>query len=704
MAVAAEEVPFRARLLRLRPLSIPAATAVLLVFAWWVERLAGVMPAGAAGEAGAFAAPWVTTPWPALALYAAACLVGGWESARRGLASLRRGRIDIDFLMVAAAAGAFAIGQPQDGAVLIFIFALGNALEHYALAHTRRAIQALVRLRPTRARRLRSPGDDGAAIASMDGALQPDQLETVGIEALRVGDIVQVLPGERLPVDGVVVHGRSALDTSAITGESIPQEKGPGDMVLAGSVNQQGLLWVRVSRPAEDSTLARIIQLVEQAQEHKAPTQLFIERFEQVYSAAVVGLTLLMMVVPPLALGWDLRTSLYRAMTVMVVASPCAVVLSTMPAMLSAVASGARKGVLFKGALYLEQLAHVRVVALDKTGTLTVGRPEVAEVVAAEGWTPEQVLAVAAGVEAGSEHPIAKAVVEQARRRGLTVAVARETQVLPGRGVQGYVGEDRVRVGSPTWFAREGFALPASLAQALRRMEAAGQTVMLVGVNGSGPIGAISVADRLRPQARLAVEGLKRRGIRRVVMLTGDNPAVAAAVAAAAGVDEYHAGLLPEQKLAILQRLTEQYGPVAMVGDGINDAPALAAASVGIAMGRAGTDVALETADVVLMSDDLSKLEGSIALGRRAEQVVRQNLAFAFGVIGVLLVLAVSGHLSLTQGVVGHEGSTVLVALNGLRLLGFRWPSASVEGAVAQRPLAGATELAGKARAAGKVG
>ena len=706
MADAVEGLSFRARVVRLRPLGIPAATAALLILAWWVEGRTAATLAAAVGPAGGLAAPWVTTPWPALALYAAACLIGGWESARRGLASLRQRRIDIDFLMVAAAAGAFAIGQPQDGAVLIFIFALGNALEHYALAHTRRAIQALVQLRPTRARRLRSTVDAAAALPSTDGALRPDALETVPIEALRVGDIVQVLPGERLPVDGVVVHGRSALDTSAITGESIPQEKGPGDTVLAGSVNQQGLLWVQVNRPAQDSTLARIIQLVEQAQEHRAPTQLFIERFEQVYSAAVVGLTLLMMVVPPLALGWDLRTSLYRAMTVMVVASPCAVVLSTMPAMLSAVASGARKGVLFKGALYLEQLAHVKVVALDKTGTLTFGRPEVTEVVAAEGWAPDQVLAVAAGVEAGSEHPIAKAVVEQARRRGLAVEVARETRALPGRGVQGYVGENLVRVGSPTWFAREGFVLPASLTQALARMEAAGQTVMLVGVNGAGPIGAIAVADRLRPQARAAIEGLKRRGIRRVVMLTGDNPAVAAAVAAAAGVDEYHAGLLPEQKMAILKRLAEAYGPVAMVGDGINDAPALAAASVGIAMGRAGTDVALETADVVLMSDDLGKLEGSIALGRGAEQGVRQNLAFGFGVIAVLLVLAATGHLSLTQGVVGHEGSTVLVALNGLRLLGFRWPSASAaaEGPGAPREVARKAELAGEVEPAGKAG
>ncbi|HEY8487120.1 MAG TPA: heavy metal translocating P-type ATPase, partial [Limnochordales bacterium] len=504
-------------------------------------------------------------------------------------------------------------------------------------------------------------------------------LETVPVEQLQVGDIVQLLPGERLAVDGVVVQGHSAVDASAITGESIPVDRNPGDVVMAGSVNQHGVLWVRVTRPVHDSTLSRIIQLVAQAQEHKTPTQLFIERFERVYSAAVVALTVAMMVVPPLVLGWDWRTSLYRAMTVMVVASPCAVVLSTMPAMLSAVANGARRGVLFKGALYLEQLAHVKVMAFDKTGTLTVGRPEVTRVLALEGHDEHQLLAAAAGLEAASEHPIARAVVEHARARNVPVEVASETQVYPGRGLEGRVGPLTVRVGSPAWFAEQGMSAPPRLAQAVAELEAAGQTVMLVSMNGSGPVGAIAVADRLRPQAREAVQGLKALGVKRVVMLTGDNPTVARAVAQAAGVDEFFAGLLPEQKMQVLARLSQQFGPVAMVGDGINDAPALASAAVGIAMGRAGTDVALETADVVLMSDDLRKLEAGVALGRRAEQVVRQNLAFAFAVIAVLLALAAAGHLTLTQAVIGHEGSTVLVALNGLRLLGFRWKGAARE-------------------------
>ena len=667
---------------RLKPLWVPAATAALGLVAWWVERRWALLPA-TGGEAWGWDGLWGGRPCVAVALYALACLVGGYEPARNGLASLRRRRIDIDFLMVAAAAGAFAIGQPQDGTVLIFIFALGNALEHYALSHTRRAIQSLVRLRPTRARRLR-PGQ--AAQELPEGVpLPPDQLETVPVEQLRPGDLVQVLPGERLAVDGVVAYGHSSLDTSAITGESLPRGVGPGQEVLAGSVNQQGLLWVRVSRPAQDSTLARIIQLVEQAQEHKPPTQLFIERFEGIYSAAVVVVTLLMMAIPPLVWGWDLSTSLYRAMTVMVVASPCAVVLSTLPAMLSAVASGARRGVLFKGALYLERLAQVRVLALDKTGTLTFGRPEVMEVVPAPGRSSDEVLTLAASVEAGSEHPIARAVVQEARRRSLPVSTAQDVQGVPGKGVQGVRDGRRIRVGSPRWLAGEGAALPEPLSRAIRELEASGQTLMVVDVEGDGPVGVIGVADRLRPQARAAVAALKRRGIRRVVMLTGDNPQVARAVASAVGVDEYHAGLLPEQKLAMLRTLADRYGPVAMVGDGVNDAPALATAAVGIAMGGAGSDVALETADVVLMSDDLSKLEGSIVLGWQAERVVRQNLTFAFGIIGVLLVLAATGRLSLTQGVVGHEASTVLVALNGLRLLGFRWPSAPAEEPAAAR-------------------
>ncbi|WP_324669661.1 heavy metal translocating P-type ATPase [Geochorda subterranea] len=654
----------------MRPLAVPLATGALTVLGWWLERR--LAPASAGG-------PLLLRPGlPALAAYLAAFAVGGFEPAREGLRSLRRGRIDIDFLMVAAALGAAAIGQAQDGAILIFIFALSHALEQYAVGRTRRAVEALVRLRPTRARRVRSLDDVG------EGALVP-------ADQLRPGDVVLVLPGEQIPADGVVVQGASAVDASAITGESIPQERAPGQTVFAGSVNRSGALWVQVTRSTPDSTLSRIIRLVAEAEEHKPPTQLFIERFEQVYSAAVVLATVGVIAAGPLVLGWSFDLTLYRAMTLMVVASPCAVVLSTMPAMLSAIARGARRGVLFKGALHLEQLASVRVVAFDKTGTLTMGRPSLTAVHGVDGWSESQVLALAASAEAGSEHPIARAIVEAAHRHDLAFSAPEQTTSHPGRGVEAVVAGDRVMVGSPAWFEEMGRPLRPELRDRLARLEAAGQTAMVVGVNGSGPVGLLAVADRVRPEARQAVAAMKRLGIR-VVMLTGDNARVAEAIGEELGVDEVHAGLLPEEKMHVLAELERRWGPVAMVGDGVNDAPALAAAAVGVAMGRSGTDVALETADVVLMSDDLSRLEGAIRLGRRAERVVRQNLAFAFGVIAVLVVGALGGWLDLTLGVIGHEGSTVLVALNGLRLLGFRWSGGSAQ------PSGEAPELVGTAQ------
>ncbi len=644
-------------------LVVPAAVAAFTAAGWVWENLA----------APDLADPWAPQRWPALALYLAAYAVGGWEPGRSGLRSLRAGRIDIDLLMVAAALGAFAIGQAPDGAVLIFIFALSHSLEEYALDRTRSAIHSLVSLRPTQARRLLTPPQGAAGPEEVGGG---GQVAWVPVEELRVGDLVEVLPGERLPVDGVIVQGRSAVDLSAMTGESIPQGRGPGDEVLAGSVNLQGLLWVRVTKKPEESTLARIIQLVEQARERKARLQRFIERFEGRYSAAVVAGTLLLVLAGPLALGWEWRETLRRAMTAMVAASPCAVVLSTMPTMLSAMAASARRGVLFKGAVHLEQLGAVRVVAFDKTGTLTAGTLQVTEVVAGPGWEETAVVALAAGAEGGSEHPVARAIVREANRLGLRPQTPQWSRVRPGRGVEAQVGVDRVVVGSPAWFREMGLTVSPALAASLQRLEAAGQTAMLVGIEGAGAVGVIAVTDRVREEAASAVAALRRLGVRRVVMLTGDNPRVAEAIGAQVGVDEVHAALLPEQKMEVLERLKTRFGTVAMVGDGINDAPALAAASVGIAMGGAGTDVALETADVVLMSDDLARLEGAIALGRAAERTVRHNLAFAFTVMAGLLALAAMGHLSLTQAVVGHEGSTVLVALNGLRLLAYRWPKA----------------------------
>ncbi|MEW6048986.1 MAG: heavy metal translocating P-type ATPase, partial [Bacillota bacterium] len=517
---------------RFRPLAAPAVTGILVLVGWWLESR---QPLPAASVNLMLLAPGL----PALAAYLLAYAVGGYQSARAGLASLRRGRIDIDFLMVAAALGAAAIGRAQDGAILIFIFALSNALEEYAIGRTRKAIEALVQLRPTRARR----------VASVDDAAEP---EMVLAEELAVGDLVLVLPGEQIPADGVVVRGESAVDSSAITGESVPQQRAAGQRVFAGSVNREGALWIEVDRTAGQSTLARIIQLVAEAQERKAPTQLFIERFEQVYSAAVVAGTLGVVAAGTGLFGWSFSEALYRAMTVMVVASPCAVVLSTMPAMLCAIAKGARNGVLFKGALYVEQLAGVQVVAFDKTGTLTVGRPQLTAVFPAEGQREEQVLLAAAAAEQGSEHPIAWAIIEEARRRGLSPAAPERSKIHPGRGVEAVVEGDRVVVGSPAWFSEMGRAPEGRLAQALRELEGTGQTAMVVSINGSGPVGLIGVADRVRPEASAAVRGLKRLGIQQVVMLTGDNERVASAIGRELVVDGVHAGMLPEDKKRVL--------------------------------------------------------------------------------------------------------------------------------------------------------
>lgn len=597
--------------------------------------------------------------WQGDSAVAAACfflamLFGGFEPAVDGLKALRKGYVDIDLLMVAAAAGAASIGRWQDGAILIFIFSLSHTLEHYALGKTRRAIRSLIQLRPAEAWVLRGPSP-----------------ARVPVESLRTGEVVLVRPGERIPVDGTVVAGSSAVDQSPITGESIPVEKAIGATVYAGTVNQLGALEVQMDRSVEDTTLARIIQMVEAAQAQKAPTQLFIEGFERVYATGVVLFTLLMAVVPPFLWGWDWSTTLYRAMTLMVVASPCAVVLSTMPAILSGIARGARQGVLFKGGSHLEGLGGVRAIAFDKTGTLTIGRPEVTDVIPLTAQSPMDVLAVAAAVEVRSEHPLAQAVVAAARAAGVETPAADDVRAIPGRGVEARVAGRQVWVGSAEMATQRGLLLATELNDRLSELAEEGKTVMIVGDEKS-LLGVIAAADVVRPDAPDVMRRLREMGIERTVMLTGDHAVVAAGRSRQVGVDEFHAELLPEEKVYQVQRLLHQYGSVAMVGDGVNDAPALAVATVGIAMGGAGTDVALETADVVLMSDDLKRLPDAIHLARSVRRVVLQNLTFAFTVIGLLLALTFLGSMNLTLGVMAHEGSTLLVALNGIRLLAHR--------------------------------
>ncbi len=614
-----------------------------------------------AGIAVGLAATW--RGWPAAVSwmgYGAAYGFGGWYGARGGLEAIRQRQVDIDLLMVLAALGALAIGQPFEGALLLFLFSLSNVLQQIAMGRSRRAIEALVKLRPD------------SAVLLVDG-----QEKRVALESVVPGDVFVLRPGSRVPLDGVVVRGESQLDEATLTGESAPVTKAPGAAVFAGTINGGGSLEVRVTRRMEDSTLARMVRLVEEAQAEKATAQRLIDRFEQPYAVGVLALTALALATG-MALGEAFGPAFYRAMTLMVAASPCALVISTPAAVLSAIAAGARRGVLFKGGVTVEETARVQVVCFDKTGTLTEGRTRLVtlEPHPEASLSEDALLTLAAAVQARSEHHLATATVAEAERRGLEVPVATAFHATAGRGVEARVGAQTVRMGNLAFFDGAPPACGWEQARAaVQALEQSGQTAVAV-VGGTDEtrrvLGWMGFADTLRPGAAGVVQHLKRLGVSHVVMLTGDNAGVAGAIGAQAGVDEVHAGLLPEEKVARVQALARQYGAVAMVGDGVNDAPALAAATVGIAMGGAGTDVALETADVVLMGDDLAQLPYALALGRAARRTLAANIALSLGAIAVMVASILVVGLPLPLAVVGHEGSTVLVSLNGLRLLGFR--------------------------------
>ena len=585
--------------------------------------------------------------WASAVVFLAGYVVGGYRQAIEGITTLVRDRdLDVDLLMVVAAIGAAAIGYWSDGALLIFIFALSGTLEGYASARTKRDIEALMALHPEDAVVLR--GGEEVVVAAA---------------TLVVGDLVVVRPGERISVDGRVAEGSSAVDQASITGESIPVDKRVGDEVFAGTINGHGALRVVASKGASETVLARIIELVKQAEERRPPAQLFIERFERRYAKVVVLGALLLMFVPPLLLGWTFRAALYRSMIFLVVASPCALAAAMMPALLSALSNGARNGVLFKGSAFIETLGRIEAVAFDKTGTLTMGKPKVADLVAFDERGEDFVLTMAAGVESSSEHPLGRAIVAEARRRGLVVPEATNHQAIVGQGARADVAGARWRIGKPSLFE----AVPARVLEARETLEASGNTVVLVGDDRVR--GLLALRDTLRPEAREAILQLRRVGVKHIVMLTGDAEPTARAIAAEAGIDEVFAELLPEGKVRVVEDLVRRFRHAAMIGDGVNDAPALAAATVGIAMGTTGTDVALETADVVLTSDDLAKVPYAVTLGRRSLAVVKQNLVFALGVIVTLVAADLLGWINLPAGVVGHEGSTLLVTLNGLRLL-----------------------------------
>ncbi|MEJ3746477.1 heavy metal translocating P-type ATPase [Actinomycetes bacterium KLBMP 9797] len=584
--------------------------------------------------------------WVWWGLYLACYAAGGWEPGLAGLRALRARTLDVDLLMVVAAIGAAGVGQVFDGALLIVIFATSGALEAYATRRTADSVRSLLDLAPPHATRLGAAGE-----------------ERVDTADLTVGDLILIRPGERIGADGTVVDGTSDVNQATITGEPLPAAKSIGDEVYAGTLNRAGALRVRVDTPAADSVVARIVAMVQEASATKAPTQLFIEKVEQRYSVGVVVATLALFGIP-LAFGDGFTDALLRAMTFMIVASPCAVVLATMPPLLAAIATAGRHGVLVKSAVAMERLAETSLVAFDKTGTLTAGEPRLAAMRLLPGGPvrdPDRLLAVAAAAEYPSEHPLATAIVAAARDAGLPVPVATDFVSTPGRGVSARVEGHTVTVSRP---AAAGEAVDAE----------AGHTAVVVTVDGT-PAGVLSLTDIVRPEAAAATARLTVLIGQPPLLLTGDNASAAARVADAVGISDVRAGLLPQEKLAAVHQTQARGERLLVVGDGVNDAPALAAAHAGIAMGGAGSDLALQTADVVLVRDDLTAVPAVIALARRARRYVAANLAIAATFIAVLATWDIIGHLPLPLGVAGHEGSTIIVALNGLRLLrASAWP------------------------------
>lgn len=621
-----------------RELSWSLVAGVLLLVAWTGEH-------------------WLGLPHQAaIAIYLVSYAFGAWDLLHHTLHHLREGKFsfNIDLLMLLAAAGAAVLSDWAEGAFLLFLFSLAHALEHYAFDRARHAISALADLAPPMARVRRH----GAEVE-------------IPVERVSAGDLVLVRPGERVPVDGEVRRGSSAIDQAPVTGESVPVAKSPGDKVFAGTVNGDGALEVVTTAAVGDRTLDRVIALVEEAQTQKAPTQRFVERFERFYVPAVIVAVLTVIVVPTLVGWWDWQTSLYRGLAMLVAASPCALALGTPAAVLAGIAQAARQGVLIKGGAHLENLGTLRAFAFDKTGTLTVGRPEVTEVVALDGISESGLLALTAAVERSSQHPLAQAVVRKAKSAGLRLPETGELQSVAGRGVRSSVAGVPVEIGSLQLWQEHGDAIPPDVQQANDRLQSNGRSVMAVRWGGKW-LGVIGVADQPRPGISRVLDSLRRLGVQPLVMLTGDNPGVGNAIGREVGVDRVLAGLMPEDKAAAIKQLQDSYGAVAMVGDGVNDAPALAHATVGVAMGGAGTAVALETADVALMGDDVSRLPFAVGLSRQARQIIRQNVAVALLAIALLLVATLTGVLGIGPAVLIHEGTTLVVIANALRLLGYK--------------------------------
>ncbi|WP_341300460.1 heavy metal translocating P-type ATPase [Lysinibacillus sp. FSL H8-0500] len=582
-------------------------------------------------------------------LYITAFCVGGFAKAKEGIEeTIEERKLNVELLMVLAAIGSAAIGYWTEGAILIFIFAVSGALETYAMNKSQREISALMKLQPEEAWLVR-------------GGFEPMK---VAVSTLQIGDHLLIKPGERIPADGVIFKGQSSIDESAISGEALPISKYQGDEVFAGTVNLNGAITIEMTKPNSETLFQKIIQLVQSAQSEKSPSQQFIEKFEGTYVKFVLLGVAIMMFLPHFLLGWDWTTTFYRAMVLLVVASPCALVASIMPATLAAISNGAKNGLLFKGGLHLEHLSVLRALAVDKTGTLTQGKPVVTDFVIRDGLERQATLAIIAGIEAQSNHPLAQAITAYAKAQGITAFPQAAIEDIPGWGIKGIIDKKEYQIGKPDFV---GTQLAHDFADGVATsLTEEGKTVIFIR-DANGIVALIALKDIVRNEAKKAVSLLKELGIQ-VVMLTGDNEKTAKAIAKEAGVTEYVAECLPETKVTEMKRLLTQHQFVGMVGDGINDAPALATATTGIAMGE-GTDVALETADVVLMKNDLSKIAYAVRLSRKMQRIVKQNIFFSIGVIVLLIASNFLQIVDLPLGVIGHEGSTILVILNGLRML-----------------------------------
>ena len=611
-------------------------SAILLIFAWYLGRQNG------------------EENLLSVLLYASSIILGGYRLFIRGLKNLRRLQFDMSTLMTVAIIGAAAIGEWGEGALVVILFAISEVLERYSMDKARQSIRSLMDIAPKEA--LIKRGNEEV---------------TIHVDDIQVGDIMIVKPGQKISMDGIVVKGTSSINQAAITGESVPVTKTANDEVFAGTLNEEGLLEVEVTKRVDDTTIAKIIHLVEEAQAERAPSQAFVDRFAKYYTPSIIAFAALIAVVPPLLFNGDWNEWIYRGLAVLIVGCPCALVISTPVSIVTAIGNAAKNGVLIKGGVYLEEAGALNAIAFDKTGTLTRGVPEVTDLVTIDGVDEAQSLAVAAALEKGSQHPLATAILRKAEHENIDVNALQvdDFTSITGKGVKGMIDGTLYYIGSPGLFAE---IIPLGLEDKrkdqINTLQKQGKTVMVLGTENQ--IHAlIAVADEVRESSKKVIEKLHKLGIKQTVMLTGDNRATAEAIGKSLGVEEVQAELMPQDKLAYIKKLRSENKNVAMVGDGVNDAPALAASTVGIAMGGAGTDTALETADIALMADDLEKLPFTMKLSRKALQIIKQNVTFALGIKALALVLVIPGWLTLWLAIVADVGATLIVTANGMRLM-----------------------------------